>query len=80
MLVGPNTMVVFTLVVLAFFWWSANHNVTLKLVASALVLASFGLLLLPREHFYLFFIAQLMLIIAMGVSTFGIDWLNQRVR
>jgi len=72
-------MIVFTLVALVFCWWLGELRIMTKSVFTLLVVASFCLLALG-EHRYLFNVAQCVLVAVIGVATFGVGWLNQRLR
>jgi hypothetical protein len=66
--------VVCATVCLAFCWYIGEVSTRTKVILTALYLASWALLLVPRYDF-LFYVAQIVLFAVIGVATFGLDWL-----
>jgi hypothetical protein len=55
-------------------WYTGDVSLTTKLVFTLLYVLSFPLLLIP-DFSFVFYLAQLILAVVIGVATFGLNWL-----
>lgn len=70
-------LLIFSLVVLGACWWVGDQTFRTKVIFTVLFLASFTLPYLPALS-VLFIPAQCALIVLIGGSTFGAEWLRRR--
>jgi len=68
-------VIALALVFLGACWYLDEVSLRTKIVFTVLYLASWGLFLLPPEYNFIFTLAQIVLIVVIGVATFGLDWL-----
>ena len=70
-------VIALTLVCLGFCWYLGEVSLRTRIIFTVLYVASWGLFFL-RDYNFLFTLAQIALIVVIGVATFGLDWLIGR--
>jgi hypothetical protein len=71
-------VVVMLLVVTVCCWIWGDQNVVTKLIFTGLVIVSFGLCFLGETGNWIRLAMQAILVIVIGGSTFGSEWLSRR--
>jgi hypothetical protein len=70
---------VLTFILVVCCWWIGDLAFRTKLLLTVMYLGSFALLW-TKDYSYLFMVSQCALAAILGLATFGIDFLNRRVR
>jgi hypothetical protein len=59
-------------------WYLDEASLRTRIIYTVLYMASWGLFFLPGGYGFVFYLAQIVLILVIGIHTFGIDWFMDR--